>query len=834
MHPMKIKLTFLLFFSIFSSLLSFSQSVPIINYSTDINNQVQLEINSTIEHYYILKIRHSLDSAFNLPPTSMTMGESGVTYISEGLEAYPIDHYQVLEYEISNPFDSDGDNIDDITEYNNQPFQNPLNSAFEIASNDGLVTLDITTSFNELSVLNETVQWSPYLNEKEYLKFIILNFNTSSPEVYFINTNTHPLHIDFTTEFGFSYFDPDAIKGHIIYHPTVISNNGSLGTYAFNYTNNESKPFLTVQRTQELLSTNILFLTNNLSYYINSNNELDYQSEIELFQTARIPVLFETDVFAGVNYWGLHQAEGYGFFREIANGETPGTRDIVLYQNIPNNLPHISGIITSFIQTPLSHVNLRAIQNDIPNAYIRDPLSIDTIANLLNHYIYYKVEQSGYTIREASVDEVNHWHDAKRPKNEQFPPLNLDYQSIYPLKNITFNMFDGFGAKVSNVATMGTFGFPKGTIPDGYGLPFYYYQEFMKFNDFFNYVKTMISDSDFINNRGVRLIELELLRGKIENAPIPQWMLNDFTNLQESFPKGTNIRCRSSTNNEDLPGFSGAGLYDSKTQHLDEGHISKSIKQVFASLWNLRAFEEREYYKINHYQTSMGVLFHANYSDEKVNGVGISTDPIYSTKTNFYLNSQLDNNLITNPNNNTKPEELLLNKVKSEDFKYSVIQWSSLLPNDSLLLTDKQLIQFREYLSIIHSEFATLYNATNNNSFAMDIEYKITKNDQLIIKQARPWVSYVATDVLPSTSKKCNMNIFPNPTSSYVNLQNLNQNITKVTISDLYGKLVLIKNNNIEAHNIHISLNNLHSGLYILSAYTSTKVCNTTKLIIQN
>jgi hypothetical protein len=61
--------------------------------------------------------------------------------------------------------------------------------------------------------------------------------------------------------------------------------------------------------------------------------------------------------------------------------ETPGSRDIVLYDALPNSLPRVGGIITSVIQTPLSHDNLSAIQDDFPNAYIKDHLSIHSINN---------------------------------------------------------------------------------------------------------------------------------------------------------------------------------------------------------------------------------------------------------------------------------------------------------------------------------------------------------------------------------------------------------------------------------------------------------------------
>jgi hypothetical protein len=50
----------------------------------------------------------------------------------------------------------------------------------------------------------------------------------------------------------------------------------------------------------------------------------------------------------------------------------------------------------------------------------------------------------------------------------------------------------------------------------------------------------------------------------------------------------------------------------------------------------------------------------------------------------------------------------------------------------------------REYLSVIHDEFEILYDVVDAEGFGMDIEYKVTAQDQLAIKQARPWVSFWA------------------------------------------------------------------------------------------
>ena len=56
---------------------------------------------------------------------------------------------------------------------------------------------------------------------------------------------------------------------------------------------------------------------------------------------------------------------------------------------------------------------------------------------------------------------------------------------------------------------------------------------------------------------------------------------------------GKGVFVRSSTNAEDLPGFNGAGLYDTVANVRGKAALGEAVKQVWASLWNLRAVEER-------------------------------------------------------------------------------------------------------------------------------------------------------------------------------------------------------------------------------------------------
>jgi len=809
-----------LLFAFFAYNICTAKEVPITAYSVDEQNQVQLEISSSIDKYYILKVRHSIQSDYDVL-ASMTLGAAETTIITEAVSSYPKDHYQILEYPISSPVDSDQDGIDDITEYRNIPKQNPLNAASQIDPSDGTITIDDFANYKRLSITQEFVKFSEFLNGRVHVKYMITDFHGPSPKVYFINSNSYSLHADFASSIGIESLGEQVKKGQVIYHPTSVSPNGSIGTYAFNYSNGKGQDFEVVQKTFELLAANMPVLKNNLSHYITANNEDEYERDFNKYQNSRVSILLESEVFEDIDYWGLSPAEGYGLLRQVDSDDLPGSRDIVIYNELPNTLPRVAGIITSATQTPLSHVNLRAIQEKIPNAFIKDPLEIDSISNLLDEYVYYRVEQDRYYIRKANLDEVNIWHENVRPATKQTPELNLGYRSILPLDSIRFEMRDGFGSKCVNMAIMRSFGFPQGTIRDGFGIPFYFYTEFLSYNNFEEEIKNMIANPSFQSDRTTRDEILDEFRKKIRKADMPEWMLDELEMLHNEFSDETSLRCRSSTNNEDLPGFNGAGLYSSKTHHPDEGHLSKTIKQVYASLWNLRAYDEREFNRIDHLQAAMGVLCHPNFSDEKANGVAISIDPIYNTSNTFYLNTQVGEDLITNPESNETPEEILLDRESFGENDFILVDRSSL--SDTMIMNRKFLSEMRNFLTVIHEEFAILYNAEDNESFAMDIEYKITKENQLIIKQARPWVSFIPDEVSEELIQRAlDLFIYPNPTARFVTINCQNCQINSANIVSISGERI----STIEIQSGTESISNydvryLLPGAYLINVWTT-------------
>ncbi len=705
---------------------------------------VPIVVESTTDDYFVLYVKHDVDGAEVELPVLVKLGESATTTLAENVEALPKERYRVEKYLIADPADVDGDCVDDITELNDLGAMNPVNPAADVPLNDGAVALPDQATFETYAYADS--------DERLFLKYLVFDVDTDRPRVYFQNSNLYNSHGDFTGAIGLTQVA--RFRGSVIYDPALVTPDGRPGVYY--YENaweglSVGNSFAHATRIHTVIAASMPLLEDNLALYFPGYDILNYQDELTLFKDSRIPLLFDSDIVSGTDFLALNPGEGYGRLRVLASDERPHARDIALYEALPNELPRVAGIISTVPQTPLSHVNLRAIQDGIPNAFIRDARDDPAIAPLIDGFVRYEVTDDGWELHTATKAEVDAHYESARPAQPQTPERDLAVTGIKPLSQIGFEDWTAFGVKAANVAVLGTLRFPAGTVPDGFAIPFYFYDEFMKVHDFYTRIETMLADPDFQTDFEVQDDMLDDLRDDIEDADSPQWIVDDLTTMHATYPEGQSLRYRSSTNNEDLPGFNGAGLYDSKTQNPDEtveDGIDKSLKGVFASLWTFRAFTEREFYRIDHLATAMGVLVHPNYKDELANGVAVSfdpTDPLYGNDDWYYVNTQVGEDLVTNPEAHSVPEEILIYK----DGTYRVLAISNQVPLGQLLMSNAQLTQLRDHLTAIHDHFEALYDPATGEPFAMEIEFKITNEDILAIKQARPWVFGGAEDVTP-------------------------------------------------------------------------------------
>ena len=695
---------------------------------------VPIVVTSTTTDYFVLYVSHDVDGTEVESPVLVKKGAAGTTTLAENVEALPAERYRVEKYLIADPADVDGDCIDDITELDDFGTMNPVNSAGSLNIIDGVVGIPDRATFEAIVLSGR------------YAKFVVFDLGSESQRVYFQNANTHPLHrtfLDVLRDKGIEEHVAPGVRGSVDYHPDVVAANGSPGVYAMSDYSTYS--FNIMHLVYTMIAASMPLVDQDLAVYLRNFQLLNYQEFLPLFDDSRIHVLFAKDINAEKTFAPLNEAVGYGLLRVLEADERPHFRDVVIYEALPNDLPRVAGIITTVPQTPLSHVNLRAVQSGVPNSYIRDALDKNIIDRLTGSYVRYEVTLYSWYLRAATKAEVDAHYASSRPATSQPLLRDLSVRTITPLSEIGFKNWNAFGVKAANVAELQTLSFPEGTVPDGYAIPFYFYDEFMKHNNFYTRIQTMLDDSDFQDDYDTQKSQLKKLRKDIEDAETPQWIIEAIETMNEGFTEGINRRYRSSTNNEDLPGFNGAGLYDSKSQKPseDEDDLAKSLKEVYASLWNFLAFVEREFHRIDHLSAAMGILVHPSYQDEFVNGVAVTFDPIYDIDRTYYVNSQVGEDLVTNPDELSSPEELLLTDGGAP-LILELLATSNQVPPGQLLMSGSKLRQLRRHLKLIHKHFKGQYDPAAGDPFAMEIEFKITSENILAIKQARPWV--FATD----------------------------------------------------------------------------------------
>ena len=514
---------------------------------------VPIVVESTTADYFVLYLKHDVEGTELELPVLVKRGSAGTTTLAENVEALPAERYSVEKYLIADPADVDGDCIDDITELDDLGNMSPVNPAVAIDINDGALAVPDNQTYDALAFHG-------------VIKFVLFGIDTDRPSVYFMNTNTHRHHIFFLADLNINH--EQAVFGAIVYSSNLIVPSGRAAGYYFNLS--IYPPFDLVERMHALFAANVPLIEDSLALYVRNQDLLFIQSDLPLYHASRVNLVFQEDFSGEPAFQALNPGEGYGLLRSLEPDERPNPRDVVIYEALPNELPRLAGIITTVRQTPLSHVNMRAIQDAVPNAYVRGALGKAEIASLVDRYVRYEVTETGWDLRAATHAEVDAHYASSRPSQQQTPQRDLSVRSITPLNDIAFDDWDAFGVKAANVALLRTMGFPTGTVPDGFAIPFYFYDEFMKHNNFYTRIETMLADPDFQSDFDTQEDELKDLRDDIEDADTPAWIVAALATMNEGFPEGIHRRYRSSTNNEDLPGFNGAGLYDSKSQKPDE------------------------------------------------------------------------------------------------------------------------------------------------------------------------------------------------------------------------------------------------------------------------
>jgi hypothetical protein len=478
-----------------------------------------------------------------------------------------------------------------------------------------------------------------------------------------------------------------------------------------------------------------------------------------------VPVITTKELLGDITYQPLNLGTSMGliafYSSDDLKDQIPYFREIVVLDAVPNEISIVMGIITNDFQTPLSHINVLSQNRGTPNMALIDSYNDSTLRSLEGKWIELTVSPMDYSIREVTQAEADEWWEANQSEPIDIEMMDLSVTDIRDEQDI-LNMADvdlaealsraipAFGGKAAHYGALALIG-DDVPHPIAFAIPVYYYHQFMTDNGLWTAVEEMLTNLNFQNNIEVRRDMLSRLRNQIEDAPIDSDFITEVeTKILDGFNSGiypsTRFRFRSSTNAEDVAGFNGAGLYRSKSGDPNDPSdpVEEAIIKVWASLWSDRAYEEREFYSINHRNIGMALLCHRSFPDENANGVAITNNiyDISGLEPAFYINVQEGEESVVFPEAGVTTDQIIYYfDLPNQPAVY--IQHSNLIPEGETVLTDRELHELGSALSALHSYFYPVYG-NNGGFYGMDTEFKFDENPvtgqmQLYFKQARPY-----------------------------------------------------------------------------------------------
>lgn len=602
--------------------------------------------------------------------------------------------------------------------------------------------------------------------------------------------------------FGVAGGPPKELSGGTLMYSSSykITADGPSGAIGFDYyMGDEGSPltgdvviknFDYIKAAYQKLTATIPFVGGRIGPFLPPALRFNNAKMIALFKEANIPILWQTESVLK-QFYGLENANeqvlnpgvSYGVLKRMSPQELAKAvvsfKDILVLTKLPLDLPVVGGTITEELQTPLSHVNIAARNRGTPNMMLVNAGNDARVKDLFGKLVRFETKDGAFSLREVSLDEANaFWRDS-RPK--LYTPEHDDQATgLIDFDKLAFADSKFVGVKAANLAEIYHVLGSSGLAPKGFGVPFSYYLNFMQSsqvdsslctqakadcptsgraaavcekayqlcNNFSHggaekltdYVSRVISDKGFNSDSLLRDAALHGIRFHMTHIPVSRDFAALLDNHIVALFGSAKIKLRSSTNSEDLPNFSGAGLYDSFSGYGSGAkHLAhEQIRLTWASVWNYRAFEERSYWNIDHMNVRMGVAVQISYEDEVANGVLITQNIANPSEPGMYVNAQKGDGSVTKPENGELPEIFSVIPGPSGDLQVKRTRLSSLSPAQPLL-SQQEIEKLYRAAYRLQQHFAPLYKK-DERELALDMEFKaFGPNRQINIKQARPF-----------------------------------------------------------------------------------------------
>lgn len=466
----------------------------------------------------------------------------------------------------------------------------------------------------------------------------------------------------------------------------------------------------------------------------------------------------------------------YGRVRLVTSEDAAlGWQDIAVFDTVPGNHEGVlAAAVTDERQDILSHLNVLSGQRGSPNIFVDDAMELFRAYE--GQLVRLEADVGSYKIAAVTEAEAQaHWED-KRPEAEieNLPDYEHDaFESFAAIATGTRAERDAarsvYGAKTVGLAVLWRLVDPEHLTP-GFGVPFHFYRAFMEDNAWevdlgagmqtATYAETIaawLDDPTFRSDALVRRTKLEALRTEMTTngvvSPDLVAMLRDRI-VADFGDEYTMVRMRSSSNAEDSLSFNGAGLYESKSgcaadsfaepgmtyslcdSNKEPRPLEAALREVWASLWKFGAFEERDYYQLDHGQVAMGATVSFRFEDEIANGVAFTGNPRDANNDSYLVNAQYGDTDVVSPTPGQTAELTYLGMTDGQVTLIDRVVASSLVPEGRQVVTDDQLRVLGALMADLDVSYPRDVDVVGETPL-LDFEFKIDPAGAVVLKQVR-------------------------------------------------------------------------------------------------
>jgi hypothetical protein len=445
-------------------------------------------------------------------------------------------------------------------------------------------------------------------------------------KIYYLNAKRYIFHKDFVNgnylslERGQQFYENNYLKPNRRFILGTLAYQTPIKRWTFEFWEGDQIPTELIKLTADVISKTFF---EPVAFKPNSVRQEELSTSI-----ADLPRVLQSDIQKEQDYQPLNVTRGLGrihIIQKLDDHVEIGSNEILILNEVPVTLPPVAGIITTQPSTPLSHINLLAKSWGVPNAYIKNAQEV--FKQFDGWWVVFETKRDTYTIKRAENNVLDEYQKRQLERLDLMKThFDLNVTRIAGLREQRAKSVIAYGAKSANLGEMMHARMSGVTIPDGFTIPFYYYDQFIRENKLDEPIYAMLEDQRFVHDPAYRRQRLTEMRERVQKGQMNAELRAEILRrVHAEFP-GKGLFVRSSTNSEDLPNFNGAGLYTTMPNVKGDEQLVEAIKSVWASIWNFEAYEARERAGIDHTKVFMAVLIQEGINSES-SGVMITTDP---------------------------------------------------------------------------------------------------------------------------------------------------------------------------------------------------------------